>query len=333
MALLRYAPTPLPPITLRRGEWRWGTVVNWNNYFAYDPERYIIDVESVGLTLGASYGITERFDASLSLPVSYRGGGVLDGFIEGFEESLGVPNEDRELLARDQYLIRIRGRDDRVLERRGGDAGWGLEDADLALRYQLSPGSDTRPAILAGLGVKIPIGRRSSLRSTGGTDVAAGIAVGQKVGRFHLYGTLAYMFYGHEELAGIRLRHSQWSAFAGGEYRVSPRTSWVLQAVRTSGGAVDFGDFSKATNEVTLGFKRLVMPDLIVEMSVLENLFAFDNSPDVGFHVGLVWRSRAGLTPSATGAAPHPPLLAPSLEPRPLADSWSSYIGSSADGP
>jgi hypothetical protein len=28
-----------------------------------------------------------------------------------------------------------------------------------------------------------------------------------------------------------------------------------------------------------------------VEVSVLENLFVFDNSPDVGFHVGLVWRS------------------------------------------
>ena len=30
---------------------------------------------------------------------------------------------------------------------------------------------------------------------------------------------------------------------------------------------------------------------MLLEASLLENLFIFDNSPDVGFHVGLVWRS------------------------------------------
>lgn len=288
--LLRYAPTPLPPVTLRRGEWMVGSVVNWDNYFAYSPERYILDAEAVGLTLGASIGVTERLDVSLSLPVSYRGGGVLDGFIEGFERSIGVPNEERRLRPRDEYLVRVVGPDGEVLERSGDDAGWGLEDANLAIRWQLMPGSETRPALLAGLGVKIPTGRRSSLRSAGGVDLATGLSIGQKLGRFHLYGTAAVIRYDRVEIAGVSFHRTQWSLLAGVEYRLSPRTSWLVQWALVSGAAMDFGAFSASTNEVTLGFKRLLGPDLMFEMSVLENLFVFDNSPDVGFHLGLVWR-------------------------------------------
>ena len=95
------------------------------------------------------------------------------------------------------------------------------------------------------------------------------------------------------DFLGIRLRRTQWSAMAAVEYRASTRTSYLLQGLVTSPSAKDFGDFAKPTYEVTLGFKRVLSRDLLLEASVLENLFVFDNSPDVGFHVGLVWRSPA----------------------------------------
>jgi hypothetical protein len=293
LSLLRYSPTPLAPVTTAKGEWYAGGLANWNNYYAYDPDRYVIDVEMLGVTLGASYGISDRVDVSATVPISYRGGGALDPFIERFEKAIGVPNEKRLLRPRNAMEIRIAGNDGAVFERSGGDAGWGLEDANLAVRYQLSRGDRRRPAVLLGLGLNLPIGRQSSLRSSGGVDVATGIAVGQRLSRrFHLYGTASVTRHATTEVAGVELTRLQWQLFGGVELRTSEVSSWLLQGMTISKGADEFGAFSKATHEVTFGYKRMLRDNLLVEVSILENLFVFDNSPDVGFHVGLVWRSR-----------------------------------------
>ncbi|MFZ5788287.1 MAG: DUF3187 family protein [Acidobacteriota bacterium] len=291
LSILRYAPIPLAPATTERGTWNVGTVWNWDNYFAVDAGgRFVIDAESFGITVGASYGLTERVDVNVSLPVSYRGGGVLDAFVENFEETFGVANEVRTEHPRGRYMVRLVGEDGTVFERTGDDSGWGVEDLTLGLRYQLTQGSGTRPAVLVFTGFKLPFGREASLRSSGGTDIALGVAAGQRLGRFHLYGSLTGIHFTTTEIAGIQLTQHQWSLFTGVEFRASSRTSWLLQSNVTSPAARRFGDFAKRTYEVALGFKRLVGTNLMFEASVLENLFVFENSPDVGFHVGFVWR-------------------------------------------
>ncbi|MGD1149001.1 MAG: DUF3187 family protein [Thermoanaerobaculaceae bacterium] len=291
LAILRLSPTPETPVTLAQGQWQLGLLTSWNNYFDVDPQRYTIDAETLRFTMGAAYGLTPRLELSVSVPVSYRGGGILDRFIEDFEGLLKVPNEQRRQAPTDRYLILIRGSDGRTFELSGGDAGWGLEDTTASVRYQLARGTETTPALTALFTLKFPTGREASLYSSGGYDVAAGLSAGQRVGRFNLYGSLVVMHYATTEVVGVRLKPNQLSLFNGVEYRLSPRTSWLLQTLVTSPGAENFGDFSKNTYEVTVGFKHILSPSLLIEVSVLENLFIFDNSPDVGFHVGFVWRS------------------------------------------
>jgi hypothetical protein len=294
LAILRLTPTPDTPVTLREGQWQVGLLTSWNNYFDVDPKgRYTIDAETLRFSVTAAYGLTSRLELGASLPVSYRGGGILDRFVEDFEGLLGVANQQRKQAPLDRYLILIHGNDGRIFERSGEDSGWGIEDGTLTLRYQLASGTETSPAVVASAIVKFPTGREASLYSSGGYDVAAGVSVGQRMGRFHLYGSIVAMHYATTELVGVSLYPNQVSLFAGVEYRHSPRTSWLLQGLTTSPGAEHFGDFSKSTYEVTVGFKRLLSPNLLLEASLLENLFIFDNSPDVGFHVGLVWRSSA----------------------------------------
>jgi hypothetical protein len=296
LAILRLTPTPDTPVTLREGQWQVGLLTSWNNYFDVSPNRYTIDAEILRFTLTAAYGITSRLELGASLPVSYRGGGILDRFVEDFEDLLGVPNQQRKQAPLDRYLILIHGNDGRTFERSGADSGWGIEDGTVTLRYQLVSGTETSPAVVASAILKFPIGREASLYSSNGYDVAAGVSVGQRIGRFHLYGSLVAMHYATTEIVGVSLYPNQVSLFTGVEYRYSPRTSWLLQALTTSPGAEHLGDFSKSAYEVTVGFKRLLSSNLLLEVSVLENLFIFDNSPDVGFHVGLVWRSSASGT-------------------------------------
>ena len=292
LSLLRLTPTPLQPVTTPRGDAMVGAVVDWNNYFALDAEgRYLVDAESVGLTVGAAFGLTDRLDVHASLPIAYRGGGVLDGFVEGFESFIGRPNEDRYNDPRDRYLVRIVRPDGTVVERHGSDAGWALEDPAVGIRYQLHRGSARAPSVLLAGGLKLPFGNAEELHSSGGVDAYLALALGQRLGpRFHLYASLAGMRYGETEVAGIDLRRSQWSFFGGLEFRRSTRTSWLLQGVVTSAGTRSYGGFAESTFEVTLGIKHLLRPDLLLEVSVLENLFVFNNSPDVGFHFGVVKR-------------------------------------------
>ncbi len=291
LAILRLSPTPETPATIREGQWQLGVLTAWDNYFDVDPKRYTIDAEMLRFTLSGAYGVTSRLEVRAALPLSYRGGGILDRFIENFEGLLKVPNEQRKQAPRNRYLVLIRGSGGQVFERSGGDAGWGIEDATAGVRYQLARGTAATPAVTASFTLKFPTGRTASLFSSGGYDVAGGLSAGQRVGRFNLYASVVAMHYATTEMAGVRLTPTQLSYFAGLEYRASARTSWLVQALVTSPGAEEFGDFSKNTYEITVGLKHLLGPRVLLEASVLENLLIFDNSPDVGFHLGLVWRS------------------------------------------
>ncbi len=292
LAILRLTPTPEPPVTLRRGQWQATLLTSWNNYFDVDPRgRYVIDAEALRFALGAAYAVSSRLEVQAELPVSYRGGGILDRFIQNFEGLLGVPNEQRKAAPRNRYLIEIHGNNGKTFVRTGADAGWGIEDATATARYQLARGTETTPAVVASVLLKFPTGRQASLFSSGGYDAGVGLSAGQRIGRFNLYGSVVAMHYSATELAGVALYPNQISLFAGVEFRDSPKTSWLLQTLVTSPGAEHFGDFSKDTYEIAVGLKHLLSPSVLLEASLLENLFIFDNSPDVGFHVGLVWRS------------------------------------------
>ena len=45
--------------------------------------------------------------------------------------------------------------------------------------------------------------------------------------------------------------------------------------------------FDEATHELILGWKGEFGDGYVLELGLLENAFVVDNSPDVGFHLGL----------------------------------------------
>ncbi len=301
LTIFRLSPTPMTPETLERGEWQAGAMIDWANYFDDGLPRYMIDAESLRLAAGAAYGITDRLEAYAIFPVSYRGGGILDHFIENFESLVGMVNKQRKDFPRNRYLILING-DDGTYRRSGRDAGWGTEDSVMGLRYQVLQGTETTPAVVAGLALKLPTGRTSSLYSSSGVDASFELGAGQRLGpRFHLYGSLAAMRFQNVEMAGVELTRTQFTWLGAVEYVHSPRTSYLIQALITSPGAKHFGGFSESTYEVSLGFKRILRPDLLFEAAVTENVFVFSNSEDVAFHFGFVWRSVGRRWPATTG--------------------------------
>ncbi len=297
--ILRLSPTPEAPMLAAPGTWRIAELVSWTNYFDYDPDRYIIDAEAVRFATRLAYGANERLELGLELPFSHRGGGVLDARIEQFHRAFSLSNGQRETQPRNQYRVWVKGADGQPdFELRDGHAGWGGEDLVASARFCLMGCTGSGVSLIAAALVKLPSVRPVTLYSTGGLDTGASLSAARGIGRLTIYGMAAAMRYGETSEIPLALNRWQYSALAAVEYRATPKTSLLLQLLGTSPTAKDFGDFGRWSYEAAFGFKRRLWQTWFVEFGVLENLLFYDNSPDVGLHLGLTWRQRPPAAPA-----------------------------------
>jgi hypothetical protein len=83
------------------------------------------------------------------------------------------------------------------------------------------------------------------------------------------------------------MRHDQVALLTTIEYPWTDRFSIILQQLINTGAAEDFYQFSESTYELTLGLKAEFLTNTFFEFGLIENLWNFDNSPDLGLHFGL----------------------------------------------
>ena len=60
-----------------------------------------------------------------------------------------------------------------------------------------------------------------------------------------------------------------------------------MQYNASSAVAKDYYQFSNSIHELHVGFKKLFADGTQLEVALTENLFVFNNSADVGVHVGI----------------------------------------------
>ena len=289
-SVFRMGYLPQAPATLLKGQWEVHSHLDWANFFCDGGERYFLDYESVRLRLGATYGLTARTQLGIVGSVSYQGGGILDGFIEGFERAVGAINRDRLRVPRDRYLVRWRGQDGSSHEITRGEGGWHMDGLALQVMHQLLAGSETKPSLVATGTVRFPIAAHVPGRPEGAVDVGGSLGVGQRLGRFNLYGGLGLVLFGSSGEEGADLMRYQVSVSTALEYRATPRTSYVVQSLISGPVARHMGELSKRVREVAVGFRHRVGRNVILEASAEENVLLFSNSADIAFHGGLIWR-------------------------------------------
>lgn len=278
------------PAVLSKGQWEVVSHVDWANYFCDGGERYLLDLESLRWRMGFTYGLDERNQLSVSGSASYQSGGILDGFIEGFERSVGAINHDRRRAPRDRYLVRLRGQDGSVQEFGGRNSGWQFESLSVGLARQVVAGTSTTRSLTASLVVKIPITRRTAGRPYNGLDIGLGLHAGKRLGRFHFYSSLGAVRFESVRTSGMELLRYQLSFINSVEYRASQSTSLITQVLVSGPVAYHFGELSDRTREMAFGLKHRIGDRLLLEISVVENTLVFSNSADVAFHTGLTWR-------------------------------------------
>lgn len=283
---LRLAPGADAPSTLPRGHWETRETNTWSKMWGLS-ERYLLDFEVLRQTQSIVYGATDDLQAELGVGESSRFGGKLDGFVRGFHDMFGINQSGRDLYARGEYHFRLqpkRGAPIVIEEDRGGDAS--LKFLFFSLHQTVTRGSDLWPAVSFSMTVQ---SRLDSSPDLTGNEFETGMSVtfAKRIGEFYGYLSAGATWLGDQQFHGVELRSMGFSLLAAVEWNLAADVSLVAQHLYSRGAMTGYGALSEASYEISLGVKIEAARGMVVELSVIENIVVFDNSPDFGVHFGL----------------------------------------------
>lgn len=219
------------------------------------------------------------------LPVHRYHGGSLDATIESFHREAGFDDFGRDLVAQDRFqgFFKVGSRET-VLA--AAPRGTGVADPVLGLRHAgLRLGE--WDVVLEGA-IKLPTGANDPLFSSGHTDAGVQVSFQRQWAEDGIYLSASYVYFGGSDSFGPAVNHHIPSITAAWETRLTGRTSAILQA--TAARSLFDGDTDPelAANQYQLSLGlRHVRDRVHYTVALTENVVNFNNTPDIGFHVGF----------------------------------------------
>lgn len=293
---LRLVMRPRTPSTLARGQFEFSASTTWVNVWGIDKtvddptNEWFLDVEMMQTVVAVAYGISDTLEIEGEVQNRSRFGGAMDGFIQGFHDLFGIDQNGRDEVPRGDFVVSLNPLDGPSVALDDSDRGDYSRTLQLSLQHNVTCGTSRLPALSYSLSARLETLDAGDLSGGGDLDLGASVALARRFGRLYLYGTLGYAWFGRDSFRGIKLADSQSSALLALEWRFRAKQSLLLQYLRTDGLIDDFGPFADASNEVTIGYKWELRRKGILEIGLIENIVAFDNSPDFGVHVGVSQR-------------------------------------------
>lgn len=278
-----------------QGEIAWQLETAIANHFTSSiegNEAVVIDGETYRLRATLSYGLTERLEATLTVPYVKHEGGSLDSFIENWHDLFGLPNGGREDVPQDQLNFLHRNTQFAGDQIGLTDDSSGLGDIQFSLGYQLA--ENDRRSWSTRAGVKFATGDANDLTGSGGTDYFASLHVSDQQAfrhpdwRFH--GTLGVLSLGDSEVLEAQLEDTV--VFGSGTLawhtwtRVSLKAQIDFHSAFYDSSLRELGDDSA---QLSLGGSILLGEKTFLDISVAEDIIT-DTAPDVVFQFAL--RSR-----------------------------------------
>ena len=243
-------------------------------------ESLTLDIENYRYELGFRYR-QDKWLGQVDIPLIANRGGKLDGTIEGWHDTFGLPNGDRDDLPKDDLNVEY-SRDGEV-EYSQDKSSSGLADISLALGYQLTEG--TRYFV----GVELPTGSASDYSGNEAIDYATWLAHEHRVdASLSFYGMAGVSFPGDDgNLEGLVVDEI-WVAQLGTQYFFNDGISGTLQLDWHSETVDDtelkaFGDSLQI--QVGLGFLKL-FDNHRLDLFFSEDI-KVESAPDITFGMRL----------------------------------------------
>jgi hypothetical protein len=255
-----------------------------------DGEGYYIDGEFSFQELGVHFGITDRLDVGVNLYYLDFGGGYLDNSIFDFHDALSYGQQGRDLAANDTFQIVFGENGEGVVDIDGPPAG-GMSDPTFFLRYAI-PSDFHGWRFNVGMGVKPSVAKEPL--SSGSADYGVVLAADRRWKRNAFIANISAVDSGPFStlsldpplIPSIDLvwlhQFARW-----------PHTRLFVQ------GLVAEHVLSEVTNselgdvevQLTFGTKWQTRAG-VFGFGLTENLFNFDNTPDIGVHMSWGFLTR-----------------------------------------
>jgi len=317
---LRLDMRPAHAVAIEPGTWAIETEVGYQNTWALSPEveNYLIglepsgrrkigpaEVQSIEYLPGENYLLdleTATFDLTLHRKlspswtvygilsaVSY-GGGFLDRTIENFHDTFGFSDFGRPAVARNQstLIYDLKGAHVVFLEK---PTDGGLLDPTVGFRYTGFQFSNRWRLSVEGA-VKLPVAGRKLLLSTGRADYGVQASL-QRFGRrqaFYIDAAAVY-YAGALEPAQQDARIIP-TLVLGYELALTARTNVNLQGYISksvySHAQTDLKDLTATKYQYSVGLRHRIAA-CVISFGFTENLQNLNNTPDIGFQLGLAY--------------------------------------------
>ena len=286
--LHRIALTPAVegPDPVAEARWRAEVWMGYSNIFEQDSAQthvLFLDMERLITTFTLRRGLTPDLEVGGRLTLETTGGGVLDGFISGWHQALGVGNANRERFPADAYVQRFSdgGRVRLDVPRRT----FHPEDLRLFAKWRWL-GDDTTDEALSVRGVvRIPTATNDAGEER--TDLAVLLAGRTRWGPTRLHATAGVStLRARGSLEGI-LRTSSWYLTVGAEQRLAGWVSALGQLSLSSPRVRGFenSEIGGAPINLVLGFAGRLGEGWQWEASFQEDVPP--DTPSVDFTLGV----------------------------------------------
>jgi hypothetical protein len=317
---LRLDMRPAHAVSIKPGSWAIETEVAYQNTWALSPdveeyltglessgrrdigaaelqairdlpgENYLIDMELALLDVTFHYKISEIWTAYIiASGVSYQGG-FLDSAIEGFHDSFGFSSFGRPAVTRNQVNLLYDLKSSQYASL-GAPTDGGLLDPTFGVRYTgwTLPGKWHMATEIA---VKVPVAGRRELLSTGRTDYGMQVSL-QRKGQHHAFYVDAAAVY-YDGASEVSAQDAQLipTLIVGYERMLTARTNVNLQGYISksvySHDETDLEELLGDKYQLSLGVRHR-RNNVLVTFGITENLQNINNTPDIGFQLGIAW--------------------------------------------
>jgi hypothetical protein len=253
-------------------------------------ENYLLDLESATLDLALHYKLSNQWSVyAIASAVSYHGG-FLDSTIEKFHELAGLSTFGRNAVARNgtHFIYDLKSTQAVLTE---APESPGFLDPTFGLRYTgiKLPG---RWRMSVETAVKVPVGGERPLLSTGRADYGIQSSLRRLGERNALHLDLSAVYYAGEQTPSPHEAQVVPTVVVGWERQMSARTNLSLQGYASKSvyrhAQTDLDELLSDKYQMSIGVRH-AFDCCVVSLAATENLQNLNNTPDVGFQMGIAW--------------------------------------------
>ena len=295
------APLAPPPALggalVSAGQWRVDLDVALANHFSDSGssggDRVRLDGETLTLRWRGRRAVGERGEIGVRIPWQQHTGGVLDGFLERYHDTFGLPDSGRDRSSNGNLLFELV--DDGVSASRVDRRVRQLGDISVDGAWSLHAGADSQIALRGAL--SLPTGDADELTGSGGVGVSVALEMTRPglpgMPRVTLHTRAGLAAHAGTDLAASDRPTDMFGTLALG-WRALPRLQLLAQfdahSARYDNQLRETGDRAAIG---TLGGHLRVWKRLYWSLAIVEDLRT-DVAPDVVLQTSLGWRSGNG---------------------------------------